>query len=210
MTGGTLTVDNTSGSGTGSGPVTVSLAAILTGLGSMTGPVTVLGTISPGDPAGSFGLLTANSESWEGHGTLLEAVSADGTLHDQLALTTSLTIDARANSPFAIDITSAGTPTIAAAMVLVLASDGDSSIADPFFPTTFLTTTEQELSLQVSDIQPTTGYAFQLGTQADGAGYDLVLRQVSTAVPEPIGAAALAITLAPLTLSRRRMQKVCR
>lgn len=55
VTEGTLTLQNTTGSATGSGPVTVSTAGTLDGSGSVTGYVTLSGTLSPaGDVVGSI------------------------------------------------------------------------------------------------------------------------------------------------------------
>ena len=59
---GTLLVNNTSGSGTGSGPVTVTGGATLGGSGAITGDTTVDGSIAPGN---SIGILTiANNVTW--------------------------------------------------------------------------------------------------------------------------------------------------
>jgi autotransporter-associated beta strand protein len=68
---GTLAVNNTLGSATGTSDVTVSPGAILTGAGIITGPVTVNGTLSPGD---SLGNLTINNNLTLGPGssTLVE------------------------------------------------------------------------------------------------------------------------------------------
>ena len=60
VSGGILIVNNTSGSGTGTGDVTVNSTATLGGKGSISGAVTILfgGTLSPGT---SVGKLTINS-----------------------------------------------------------------------------------------------------------------------------------------------------
>jgi autotransporter-associated beta strand protein len=70
VTGGKLVVNNTTGSGTGIGNVTVNANTILGGTGSMSGAVTVNGTLSPGESIESLasGALTMNSGStfvWE-------------------------------------------------------------------------------------------------------------------------------------------------
>jgi autotransporter-associated beta strand protein len=69
---GTLLVNNLTGSGTGSGNVTVNIVSTLGGMGSISGVVTVDGLISPGAMLGSdsligqltVGTLTANTGSY--------------------------------------------------------------------------------------------------------------------------------------------------
>src|ERR1035441_5794845 len=56
---GTLQVDNSTGSGTGSGTVTVGSDGTLAGIGTISGAVTVSGTLAPGDAA--IGTLTFGS-----------------------------------------------------------------------------------------------------------------------------------------------------
>jgi autotransporter-associated beta strand protein len=56
---GTLKITNTTGSATGSGPVTVNPGAALSGSGSIGGPLTVAGTVTPGS---SPGILTVNNQ----------------------------------------------------------------------------------------------------------------------------------------------------
>jgi polygalacturonase len=66
---GTLLVDNTTGSGTGSGAVTVLGAATLGGSGTIGGPLTVDGTLAPG---GSPGTLTVNNDLIVNDGAVLQ------------------------------------------------------------------------------------------------------------------------------------------
>ena len=54
VTNGTLLVDNTTGSGTGSGSVTIVPGGTLGGTGVVAGPVTVNGTLSPGNSPGTL------------------------------------------------------------------------------------------------------------------------------------------------------------
>jgi polygalacturonase len=66
---GTLLVDNTAGSGTGSGAVTVLGAATLGGSGIIGGPLTVNGTLAPGN---SPGTLTVNNDLVVNDGAVLQ------------------------------------------------------------------------------------------------------------------------------------------
>ncbi|MDR3403869.1 MAG: autotransporter-associated beta strand repeat-containing protein, partial [Chthoniobacter sp.] len=92
VNGGTLLVNNTAGSGTGSGPVAVNAGGTLGGSGTVGGAVTLNsgGFIAPG--AGTPGVagttLHANSLTWNGGGTLTLQLGATS---DQLALTGALT-----------------------------------------------------------------------------------------------------------------------
>jgi T5SS/PEP-CTERM-associated repeat protein/autotransporter-associated beta strand protein len=67
VNGGTLLVSNTTGSATGTGPVTVNNGALLAGAGIITGAVTINGggTLAPGNSPGaiSVGTLALNSTS---------------------------------------------------------------------------------------------------------------------------------------------------
>ncbi len=69
VSNGTLLVDNTAGSGTGSGAVTVLGAATLGGSGVIGGPLTVNGTLAPGN---SPGTLTVNNDLVINNGAVLQ------------------------------------------------------------------------------------------------------------------------------------------
>jgi autotransporter-associated beta strand protein len=56
ISGGTLLVNNTGGSGTGSGAVSVSAGATLGGTGAIAGPVSVSGTLAPGASIGTLAI----------------------------------------------------------------------------------------------------------------------------------------------------------
>jgi autotransporter-associated beta strand protein len=88
---GTLLVNNTTGSGTGSGPVSVSTGATLGGVGTIGGSTTIEGIHSPGSSAGlqtfTNGLAYASTSTllWElmantdsGRGTDFDAVDVTG------------------------------------------------------------------------------------------------------------------------------------
>ncbi len=92
--GGTLLVDNTTGSGTGTGSVTVDAAGTFGGSGIITGALTNDGTLQVGDAAGlSF---HANGGTTLGNGSKLDfTLGTSGDLLDTTALTlgTGITLD---------------------------------------------------------------------------------------------------------------------
>jgi len=104
---GTLLVNNTTGSGTGSGDVTVDPDGTLGGYGFLSGEVDLLGTIAPGD---SVGTLSTGSETWATDGIYEWEISdvddGAGTGWDFLSITGTLTIDATASDPFVIGVRS--------------------------------------------------------------------------------------------------------
>ncbi len=145
INGGTLLVNNTGGSGTGEGTVTVNSGGILGGSGSMLGAMIVAqgGVVAPGN---SPGTLTGTDALFEGGGGYqFEVNQADGDASadpgwDLLALSGSLTIEATSANPFVIDVTS-------------LALDNTAGV--------------------VADFDPFHGYLWTLVTAADGIiGFD--------------------------------------
>ena len=109
---GALLVNNTSGSGTGSGTVTVSSGATFGGSGAITGTVDLSGTLAPG--ATGPGMLTTADETWEGGSSYtweINRAGGTGTAGanpgwDQVNITGGLNINANSGSPFTINITS--------------------------------------------------------------------------------------------------------
>lgn len=85
--GGTLSVNNSSGSATGTGPVNINANGTLTGTGKMDGLVTVAtgGTISPSTnaigtlTAGTLTLETGSKIKWESDGSAADLISVTGT-----------------------------------------------------------------------------------------------------------------------------------
>ena len=92
VSAGKLSVENTTGSGTGSGQVTVASSAKLGGTGFLAGAVTVAGTIAPGVSA--VGPLATGSQVWNGLAAyewqLNSATGAAGTAYDTLNISGSL------------------------------------------------------------------------------------------------------------------------
>jgi fibronectin-binding autotransporter adhesin len=91
VNGGTLMVRNTTGSGTGTGAVTVNTGATIGGTGSFTGALTVNGgaTVAPG---ASTGTLSTGATIIDG----TYACEIDGTTADRLTVTGNLDIDGAA------------------------------------------------------------------------------------------------------------------
>jgi autotransporter-associated beta strand protein len=101
VSNGTLLVTNTSGSGTGSGPVTVASAGTIGGTGIIAGAITNNGTISPGE---SVGTLTTGGNVTNGANSHW-AIEIDGTSADLLAVGGDLDLSA---VDF-LDVTGSGT-----------------------------------------------------------------------------------------------------
>ena len=117
VTTGNLKVNNTTGSGTGTGAVTVSSGGSLGGSGTISGTVDLSGILSPG--ATGPGKLTTADQTWEGGASyaweINKAGGAAGTNPgwDQANITGGLNINASSGSPFTINIislTSSNTP----------------------------------------------------------------------------------------------------
>jgi len=95
---GVLKVTNIAGSATGSGNVEINSLGTLTGGGSISGQVTVNGTIAPGD---GLGTLQTGSEVWNSSGIYRWDV-ADMNTADLLLINGNLTIDSASGTPFKI------------------------------------------------------------------------------------------------------------
>ncbi|WP_231931089.1 GH25 family lysozyme [Botrimarina hoheduenensis] len=89
VTGGKLLVENTTGSGTGLGPVAVLAGATLGGSGAVAGPTLIDGTLAPG---ASIGTLTIASVEMRA-GSKLEIEIDSAVSYDQLTLLGALTVD---------------------------------------------------------------------------------------------------------------------
>jgi len=106
---GRLTVNNVSGSATGTGAVTVGASGTLSGSGRATGAVALSGTVEPGVNTGT---LNTGAETWNQAASYVwEINQADGTRGtatgwDWLNITGALTINATSANPFRIKITS--------------------------------------------------------------------------------------------------------
>ena len=108
ITGGTIRADNSSGSATGSGAVTIGTLGTLAGHGSVAGPIAVSGKISAGDGATTSdtpGSLITGAETWNGGGTYVWKTTASagtpGTTWDLLNMG-SLTVASTSSNTFTI------------------------------------------------------------------------------------------------------------
>lgn len=100
VTGSVLYVNNATGSGTGSGPVSVGTYGRLGGTGSISGAVTNAGTISPGTDVGT---LTVNNDVSMSAGSHL-SIDLSGATADKLAIGGNLDLSAADY----LDVTGAG------------------------------------------------------------------------------------------------------
>ena len=209
ITGGTLLVNNATGSGTGTGNVSVSNGGLLAGTGSITGIVTnrAGGTISAGN---QVGVLNLGSSVWLGGSTnrwdISNATGAAGTGWDLLNLSGSLTINATTNNKAYIDITSftlGGLPGLASNfnptnnyLWTILTASGGISFAPGESELTVL-------DLLVGNfINPQTGGRFGIFVSTDGRNLNLTYTPF-VPVPEPSGYSIAALTACGLIYGRR-------
>jgi fibronectin-binding autotransporter adhesin len=100
VSAGTLKVNNTIGSATGSGTVTVDSGATLAGSGVINGSVTIAGTLAPGN---STGILTVNNQVTFQSGSTFSAEVfglAAGSGYDQLTTTGPVSLSGSLALPF--------------------------------------------------------------------------------------------------------------
>ncbi len=208
INGGTLSVNNSTGSGTGSGNVSINSGGTLAGNGFISGLVSSGpgGVIAPGN---SVGQLNTGSEIWSGGSTfeleISDATGTPGTGWDLLNITGTLSILASDTDPAFIDIAT-------------LMSGGLPGQAANFDPTqTYLWTIVQTTGgiTFVPGQDVSTAFALLTGGFANpvsGGGFDLVtgngglnLNLVYTpgAVPEPQVAAFIALAACGLIYGRR-------
>ena len=224
INGGTLLANTPAGTGTtansatGTGGVTIGAGGTLGGSGNAANAagtvVAVSGTIQGGlgtAAAGTPATLTTGAEQWNGGGTLLDNVSASGTMADHLVLS-SLAVSA-GNGGFFVNVTGTGTPTLPASGKVVLATDltagtSDATTASNAFGPSRAAATLSALSLEINGSTATAAASgFALSTAADGSGgYDLIL--TTAAAPEPTSLLLVAAAVTPLALGRRRRRGV--
>jgi autotransporter-associated beta strand protein len=89
VSAGTLRVNNTLGSGTGTGLVSVAASAVLGGTGTIQGNVTNSGTVAPGNGIGTLHLGGSYSQFG---GSKLEVELAPGGAHDELVVAGAATL----------------------------------------------------------------------------------------------------------------------
>ncbi len=203
VSGGTLRVSNTAGSGTGAGPVNVGAntnAGVLAGTGTIgngTNPVTILqgGTLTAGSgatTADSAGTLTTGTQAWNASGTYV--AKYDGTTADQLVMS-GLT----ASSGFVVDFQEK-VPGATPAMTYVLAVNEGSTSAGSF-----------NLGGLVLEVNGSTALPSRY-TYSDvvAGGFDDLDITVTSAAPEPTSLLLAGLAAGPLAVGRRRRRPVGR
>lgn len=209
ITGGRLAVNNTTGSGTGTGNVSVGSGGLLAGTGSLTGNVTNApgGSVSAGN---EVGILNIGNMVWSGGATnrwdLQNATGLPGTGWDLLNITGTLKLNATSSDKAFIDIGTfalGGTPGAAANF------DPSQSYIWTIVQTTGgISFAAGESALTVFDlltgnfINPQSGGKFGIGLSADGKQLNLSY----TPIPEPDKLSLLGIGLFGLVYIRRFRQ----
>lgn len=209
---GTLLVNNTTGSATGTGAVTIQSGATLGGAGSVSGAVTVESgaTLSPGN---SPGKLTEGATTLNGGGNynwqVYNATGTAGVGFDTIDLTTgsTLTIAATSGNKFQINLWSLsgiGPDTNGNAINFNNASDYTWTL----FATdqTISGFSADKFSVNVGAVNGTAGFSNALGggsfsVELADTNTDLVLK--FTAIPEPNAVALLFGGIGTILLFRR-------
>jgi autotransporter-associated beta strand protein len=226
---GELRVNNTAGSGTGSGTVVVNGGGTLGGSGSIgtadavDGAITVnsAGVITAGPNSNTTGLLTSlstNGLTLNGNAHYLWKINngagAGGTSSgwDEIATQGITFASLSSDSPFRIDITGSPTGLVAGTTTYIIATDPAGPIVineSSYGNGTILTSgaTSSLFVLNTADFSdsnsPVAGAtSFQLELVGDSSGQDLVL--LYSATPEPETAMLLLGGATPLLISRRR------
>lgn len=202
ISAGQLLVNNTTGSGTGLGNVSIGGGGLLSGTGSIFGAVTngAGGSISAGN---EIGVLNTGSLVWFGGATnrwdIQNAASTAGVGWDLLNINGSLTLNASSGAKAIIDMVS-------------FTLGGSRGLAANFNPTqsylwTMVQTTggvffapgESELTvfdlLTGNFLNSTTGGTFGIVRSTDGRQLSLSYTPAPTAIPEPSMAGLLGIGL---------------
>lgn len=208
INGGTLAVNNTTGSGTGSGNVSINNGGTLAGNGTISGLVAngPGGTIAPGN---SVGQLNTGSETWSGGSSyqveLSDATASPGVGWDLLNIAGTLSILATDTDPAFVDITTLMLnglpgqaanfdPTQAYLWTIVQTTGGIT-----FAPGQDVSTAFALLTGGVAN--PFGGGAFDVATGNGGLNLNLVYTPAT--VPEPQAVALIALAACGLIYGRR-------
>jgi autotransporter-associated beta strand protein len=219
VSGGTLLVDNSAGSGTGTGAVAVNSGGTLGGSGKVSGAMTLNsgGTIAPG--AGNTSAdtdLHGTSLLWNGGGMItLELGASTG---DELNLSGALTKGGAGS--FTIDLENEGIATQTSYTLLTFASTTFSlSNFAVVWPTGFTgTLVETSNSLAITNLQdlaaesPAEGVGASLASEGADGNDATMARDVQegtgiVATPEPGGAMLLMLGAGTLLGWRRRQRR---
>ena len=200
---GTLFVNNTSGSGTGSGAVVVNNSGTLGGSGTITGPSTTGTTavtlnnsakINAGGTAGTVGTLNINNGAFGAltlnNTSIFSADLQNVGSYDKVNLTGMLAL---ANTSVLEVNTLGGFTTTAGQMFTLINNDGTDAISGTF------SNAPTDGSIIISG-----SFSFYVNYDG-GTGNDLVL----TTVPEPSTWLAAALALGAIGFSQRRRLRAC-
>ncbi|HEV7298325.1 MAG TPA: autotransporter-associated beta strand repeat-containing protein [Tepidisphaeraceae bacterium] len=208
---GTLLVNNTDGSGTGTGLTVVNTGATLGGTGSVAA-LSTSGTLAPGSGSSTTATLSAaGNVNFNSGSTFAIEIAGDGIgSYDQLRLTNTANADVVTLSGgpmLSVDLidTSWLTPLVSQTFVII---DNAGTNAQAYWGSYF--TLADSTTLTDGSTFSVEGTTFQINYGVDGSGLggvgnDVTLTTVVTAVPEPasLGVAAVA-GLAVLARRRRR------
>jgi autotransporter-associated beta strand protein len=214
LNGGKLVVNNTSGSGTGSGNVTINNSGVLAGTGTITGSVTNNpgGTISAGD-VNLIGKLTTGSQVWSGGATniweIKDVDSGEGIGWDMLSISGGLNLTATTVDKFFLDLRSL---TLGGSSGLV--GDFDSSqgyiwtIARTVTGITFGAGENETTVFQLllgGFMNATDGGTFTIALGNSGKDLNVVFTPAAVPEPNPVGMISLGFALLLYHQRRNRL-----
>jgi autotransporter-associated beta strand protein len=195
VNGGTLLVNNTAGSGTGMGDVTVNTGGTLGGTGSISGSVTVNagGNLAPGNGGNTSGMLTTGALTLAATSNFRVDINgaAAGTGYDQIVATAGVNVTGSN-----LVVTVSTTVTNGQMFTIVNKTSGGA-----------VTGTFAGIP-QGGTVVGSDGTVFQV-SYTGGTGNDIVLTVVAAAVPEPSTYIGGALAIAGLAFTqRRRLRKL--
>jgi autotransporter-associated beta strand protein len=203
ISAGKLFVNNTNGSGFGTGNVSVANGATVGGSGSFTGILTLAGKVSPGSNSAA-GALVTGSETWNTGSSyqweISDASGSAGSGYDFLSINGALTVNTNSTNRFTIYVTSlnGSSPGNAA--------NFDSSVDQHWI----IATTASAWSFNASQFTvDTSGFTNSVGPNSSWSvtqvGNSLQLN--FTAIPEPKQVAiAVSFLLGAIVLLHRRQR----
>jgi autotransporter-associated beta strand protein len=193
VNGGTLLVNNTAGSGTGMGNVTVNTGGTLGGTGTITGTVTVNagGTIAPGNGGNNTAILTTGALTLAATSNFQVNINGTtvGSGYDQINVATGAVALTGSNL-----VVTVGTTLSVGQTFTILNKVAAGAITGTF--------------AQGSTVVGSDGTVFSI-SYTGGTGNDVVLTVIQAAVPEPSTWMGGALAIAGLAFTqRRRLRKL--